>query len=385
MKSIYRVSAREIGRLFRGKIYWFCMLIAPLLSTGFFLSLMHEGLPTDLPVALVDRDNSSTSRSLARQLNTFQTSAISSQFTDFDEARRAMQRGEVYGIYYIPENFARDAAYGKKPQISFYTNNSFLIAGSLLFRDMKTVSTLASGSLALQMGRAKGYPDELIMAQVQPIVIDSRPIGNPWLNYSLYLNNLILPGILVLLIMCVTVYSIGIEIKKKTAQQWLMTGNNSITKCIAGKLIPQTLVFLLTGLLIYVCLYLVLEFPMNHIGPMIIALTLLITASQALGVFMIGCFPTLRLGLSFACIWGMLAFSASGFSFPVDAMYPFVQPLANLFPLRHYFLIYVDQGLNAREIYYTLPHYLWLLGFMSLPFLNIRQLKGAIKKQHYQP
>jgi Predicted membrane protein len=385
MRSIYEVINREIGRLFRGKIYWFCMLIAPLLSAGFFISMMHEGLPTDLPMALVDMDNSSTSRNLVRQLDAFQTTSVASPYADFEDARKAMQRGEVYGIYYIPENFTRDAASGKEPKISFYTNNSFLIAGSLLFRDMKTVSTLASGAVILQKGRAQGYPDKQIMAKIQPIVIDSRPIGNPWLNYSVYLSNLILPGILVLLIMCITVYSIGIEIKEKTARNWLETGSDSITKCLIGKIIPQTLIFFLTGLLIFAFLYLFMGFPMNHLISMIAALFLLIIASQALGIFMIGCFPTLRLGLSFACIWGMLAFSASGFSFPVNAMYSFVQPLANLFPLRHYFLIYIDQALNARDIYYSLAQYLWLLAFLLLPFLNMHQLKKAIKQQHYQP
>ncbi|MDL2322646.1 ABC transporter permease [Bacteroidales bacterium OttesenSCG-928-A17] len=385
MKSICQVINREIGRLVKGKIYWFCMLIAPLLSAGFFISLMYEGLPENLPIALVDRDNSSTSRNLARQLDAFQTSSITSQYTDFEAARKAMQRGEVYGIYYIPEGFTRDAATGKEPKISFYTNNSFLIAGSLLFRDMKTVSTLASGSVALQMGRAKGYSDKQIMAQVQPIVIDARPIGNPWLNYSVYLNNIILPGILALLVMCVTVYSIGIEIKEKTARKWLEIGGNSITKCLTGKIIPQTLIFFLTGLLTFIFLYLFIGFPMNHLIPMIVALLFLIIASQALGVFMIGCFPTLRLGLSFACIWGMLAFSASGFSFPVDAMYSFVQPLTNLFPLRHYFLIYVDQALNARDIFYSMPQYLSLLAFLALPFLTMYPLKMAIIKQRYQP
>ena len=385
MKSIYRVINREIRRLLKGKIYWFCILVAPLLSAGFFISLIYNGLPANLPIALVDMDNSSMSRNLARQLDAFQTSAIVSQFANFEDARKAMQRGDIYGIYYIPVNFMTDAATGKEPIISFYTNNSFLIAGSILFRDMKTVSTLASGAMGLQIGRTKGYTDARIMAQVQPILIDARPIGNPWLNYSVYLNNLILPGIMALLIMCITVYSIGIEIKEQTAQDWLRMGNGSIIKCVAGKIIPQTLVFFITGLLIFILLYGFMEFPVHHIVPMIFALLFLIIASQALGVFMIGCFPTLRLGLSFSCIWGMLAFSASGFSFPVNAMYSFMQSLVNLFPLRHYFLIYVDQALNGRDIYYTIPQYLCLTAFFILPFLNMRQLKKAIENPHYQP
>ncbi|MCC8145155.1 MAG: ABC transporter permease [Bacteroidales bacterium] len=385
MHPIFQVANREIGRLFQGKIYWFCMIIAPLISLGFFISLMYEGLPTNLPIALVDMDNTSTSRALGRQLNAFEGTEVVIQYQDFEEARKAMQRGEIYGIFYIPYKFTTDASTGKQHMLSFYTNNSFLIAGSLLFKDMKTIATLSAGAVVLQTGRAKGYTDAQIMAQVQPIVIDTRPLGNPWLNYSVYLNNIIIPGILALLIMCVTVYSIGTEIKEKTVRKWFNSAHGSILQAITGKIIPQTVVFFIVGLIIYAVLYIFMQFPAHHLPPMIVALFLLIISSQALGIFMIGCFPTLRLGLSFACIWGMIAFSISGFSYSVDAMYPPVQALSNLFPLRHYFMIYVDQALNGRDLIYSWPHYIALLAFLVLPFLVLRNLKWSLKHIPYQP
>jgi ABC-2 type transporter. len=386
INDILKVANREIGRLAGGRMYWFCMIIAPLLSAAFFLSLMHDGLPTKLPVALVDLDNSSTSRSLARQMNSFTEIDIVMHAKDFNEARVEMQKGNIYAIYLIPENFASDAATGKQSTLSFYTNNSYLIASSLLFKDMKTVSTLSSGAVALQTGRAKGYTDSQIMAQVQPIVIDTHPIGNPWLNYSVYLNNVILPGILALLIMCVTVYSIGIEIKEHTKLEWLKSGDGSILKSLFGKMLPQTIVFFIVGLIIFFLIYIVLQFPMNSsIWAMILALFMLIIASQALGIFMIGVLPTLRLGLSFACIWGMIAFSASGFSFPVRAMYAPLQALTNLFPLKHYFDIYSDQALNGMELFYSWPSYLALAGFLILPFFTMSGLKHSLLYSTYQP
>jgi ABC-2 type transport system permease protein len=386
MKVLFRVANREMGRLFSGKIYWFCMIIAPLISMLFFVSMMKEGLPANLPIAVVDLDNTSTSRTLIRQLNAFSGTEVVGQYSEFDRARTEMQKGNIYGIFFIPRDFTQQTITGKQPVISFYTNNSYLIAGSLLFKDMKTVSTLAAGAALLQTGRAKGYTDQQIMAQVQPIVIDTNPIGNPWLNYSVYLNNTILPGILALLIMCITVYGIGIEIKERTTQEWLSTGNFSIVHSITGKLIPQTIIFFIVGLLLFTLLYVIMGFPVNgNILSMIVALFLLITASQALGVFMIGCFPTLRLGLSFACIWGMIAFSISGFSFPVNAMYVPVQMMSYLFPLRHYFLIYVDQALNGRAVFYSFSSYLALMAFYLLPVFTIRNLKWSLQHASYKP
>ncbi|MDR3262520.1 MAG: ABC transporter permease [Tannerella sp.] len=386
MQHIIRIAKRETGRLFSGRIYWFCLFFAPFFSCLFFLSLMYEGLPVNMPIAVVDLDNSSASRNLVHQLDLLAGLEVTEQYESFNRAQTEMQKGKIYGIFLIPRHFMREAASGKQPMLSFYTNYSYLVAGSLLFKDMKTTATLATASVVLQAGQARGYSDRQVMASVQPVVIESHPIGNPWINYSVYLNNLILPGIFSLMIMCITIYSIGIEIKEKTVREWLPDDDtSSITSSLIGKLLPQTLLFFIVGMLIYAILYIGMQFPFNGAaGNMIIALFLYIVSSQALGVFMIGCFPTLRLGLSFACLFGMIAFSISGFSFPVNAMYPPIQAVSNVFPLRHYFLIYVDQALNGRAIFYSWPHYLALLCFLILPLFILRNLKWSLKYVPYQ-
>ncbi len=384
--SCLKVAKREVKRLFSNKIYLFFIFGAPLFCLFFFLSLMQEGLPTNLPLAVVDLDNSTSSRNLIRQLDTFEGSEIVLNAVDFTEAREAMQRGDIYGFLLIPKNFAKDATTGKQPKLSFYTNNSYLIAGSLIFKDLKTISVLASASVGLQTGRAKGYTDNQIMTQLQPITIDTHPIGNPWLNYSVYLNNIILPGILQLMILCITVYSIGIEIKERSTRKWIKSGNYSMITSLIGKLLPQTILFLICGLIIYTILYGSMHFPFNgNIFSMLLLLILFILANQAFGIFMIGVLPSLRLGLSFACIWGMVSFSICGFSFPATAMYPSIQALGNLFPLRHYFLIYIDQTLNGREMLFSWEHYIGLAAFLILPFFVLKPLAFTIRHVKYQP
>ncbi|MBP7487332.1 MAG: ABC transporter permease, partial [Parabacteroides sp.] len=367
-------------------LYIFCMLIAPLFCMVFFVSLMKDRLPTNLPIAVVDLDNSSTTRSLIRQLNAFEQTEVAMQTMSFTEARQAMQRGEVYGIFYIPENFSAEASTGKQPKLSFYTNGSYLIAGSLLFKDMKTISVLAGGAVGLKTGTAKGLTESQIKGQLQPIVINTHSIGNPWLNYSVYLNNILIPGVLQLMIFLVTVFSIGSEIKFGTSPEWLKTGNNSLLVSLAGKLLPHTVLFSIVGFLSCSILYGFNAFPLQSGWmPMLTDMFLLVLASQAVGIFMIGVLPTLRLGLSFASLFGMITFSIVGLSFPVADMHPTLQALANLFPLRHYFLIYVDQALNGRDLIYCFGHYLALMAFLILPFLIGRNLKHALLYFRYIP
>ena len=380
------VARRELHRLTTQPIYLFCMVGAPLICFIFFLSLMGKGLPTDLPLAVVDEDNSATSRSLIRQLDAFEQSRVALLTASFEEARQAMQRGEVYAIIRVPARFSVEATTGKQPTLSFYTNGSYLIAASLLYRDLRTISVLAGGAVGLQTGLAKGYTEAQIMGQLQPIVIDTHPLGNPWLNYSVYLNNTILPGVLQLMVFLVTIFSLGTEIKYGTAKEWLAEGGQSMTVSLLGKLLPQTAIFTLVGFLLLALLYGFQSFPLLcGWGPMLAAIFLLVVASQSVGVLMFGAMPTLRLGLSAACLFGMISFSIVGFSFPVHAMHPTLQALARLFPLRHYFLIYVDQALNGRALSYTWSEYAWLLGFLVLPFLIGKNLKAALMDFEYIP
>ena len=366
--ALWNVMKRESRRLVSRPLYLFCMVIAPLFCYVFFTTLMDSGLPVNMPVGVVDQDMTSTSRQLMRNLDAFEQTAIVAHYPTINEARAAMQKGEIYGFYYIPKGTTAKAQSQRQPTVSFYTNNTLLIAGSLLYKDMKMMSELASGAAARTSLYAKGATEDQAMAFLQPIVIDTHPLNNPWLNYSVYLCNTFAPGVLMLLIFMITVYSIGVEIKDRTAREWLRMGNNSIYISLAGKLLPHTAIFFLMGILYNVYLYGFLHFPCNSgIMPMLLATLCLVLASQGMGVLMIGTLPTLRLGLSFASLWGVLSFSMCGLSFPAMAMHPVLQGLANLFPLRHYFLIYVDQALNGY------------------PFFVVHRLKEALIYYKYVP
>lgn len=386
MTRLFHVARREVRRLASHPIYWFCMLAAPLLCLVFFLTLMGSGLPTNLPLGLVDDDGSATSRQLARNLDAFQQSDIVAQFPTVSEARKAMQRGEIYGFYYIPEGTSRKALRQEQATVSFYMNYSYLIAGSLVFRDMKTMSELASGAAVQQVMLARGATEAQAMALLQPIVVDTHPISNPWLNYSVYLSNTLLPGVLMLFITMVTVYSIGIEVKEGTAREWLATGGFSLTQSLVGKLLPQTVAFVLLWGLVDVVLYAWLRFPCLCGLPVMLGVSALgVVAAQGLGVFMFAALPTLRLGLSFASLWGVISFSISGMSFPVMAMHPILQGLCNLFPLRHYFLLYVNFALNGYGAADIWPNLVGLAAFALLPLAVGWHLRRTLLTVKYIP
>lgn len=386
MPTILKIARRELRRMASKPIYWFCMIAAPLFCFVFFTSLMAEGLPTDMPLGLVDNDNTTTSRSLARNLDAFEMTSIKEQYANVTEAREAVQRGDIYGFYYIPKGTTRKAQRQELPVVSFYTNYSYLVAGSLLYRDMRTMSELASGAASRTVLYAKGATERQAMAFLQPIVIDSHAINNPWLNYNVYLSNVILPGLLMLFIFMVTVFSIGTEVKYNTVHDWLIMARGSMFHALAGKLLPQTLIFFLIGIAFAIGLYGVLHFPC-HCGlpTMLLVMFLGIIGAQGLGVFMFAMLPTLRLSLSFASLWGVISFSICGMSYPVMAMHPTLQGVSYLFPLRHYFLLYVNCALDGYPLMNAAPYVVGLLLFAMLPLLLLRHLKKMLLVVPYIP
>ena len=386
MPTILKIARRELRRMASKPIYWFCMIAAPLFCFVFFTSLMAEGLPTDMPLGLVDNDNTTTSRSLTRNLDAFEMTSIKEQYANVTEAREAVQRGDIYGFYYIPKGTTRKAQRQELPVVSFYTNYSYLVAGSLLYRDMRTMSELASGAASRTVLYAKGATESQVMAFLQPIVIDSHAINNPWLNYNVYLSNVILTGLLMLFIFMVTVFSIGTEVKYNTVHDWLIMARGSMFHALAGKLLPQTLIFFLIGIAFAIGLYGVLHFPC-HCGlpTMLLVMFLGIIGAQGLGVFMFAMLPTLRMSLSFASLWGVISFSICGMSYPVMAMHPTLQGLSLLFPLRHYFLLYVNCALDGYPLMNAAPYVVGLLLFALLPLLLLRRLKKMLLVVPYIP
>lgn len=382
----WRLLGREWKRIATQPIYLFCMVIAPLFCYLFFTSLMKEGLPENLPMGLVDEDHTTTTRNLARNLDAFQMSDITQEFANVTDARKAMQRGEIYGFYLIPHGTTKQAQLQRIPTVSFYTNYSYLVAGSLLYRDMRMMSELASGAASRTVLYAKGATERQAMAYLQPIVIDMHAVGNPWLNYNVYLSNIIIPGMLGIFIFMTTVYSLGTELKFNTSDELMAESDNSIIVALSTKLLPQTIIFLLMGSIYILLLYGYLHFPCNcGIPRMWCVMALFVLACQGFGVFMFTMLPTLRMGLSFASLWGVISFSISGMSFPVMAMHPILQGLSLLFPLRHYYLLYVNSALDGYALANAWPYVLAMVGFMMLPIPFLGRLKKVMNTYAYEP
>lgn len=382
-ENIKAVFKRELKQMFSRPIYMFGSVFTLVFCSIFFLSMLNRGLPMKLPVGLIDNDQTSISRRFYRELNSLQGINVE-YFSTYQQAREAVQEGKIFGFLEIPENMYSDILANRRPQVQVYSSQAFMVPGTLAYKNFLTMANLVSGAVQREVLRAKGFPDDQIMGMIQPILIDAHMIGNQWSNYSIYLSNVILPGILQLCVLLMTIFSIGYELKTKTSRNWLRTGGKSMFCALTGKLLPYTIVFSIMGLAINVLLYKVMQYPLQgSIFMMFAASLLLVLAAQAVGVFMIGLFPVLRDGISFSAIYGTLSISLAGMTFPLEFMPGPIYGLGQAFPLRHYYLIYVHEGMFNGGFASCWTHYVAFFIFMLLPFLIIKRLEKAIIYQHY--
>lgn len=386
LNLIWLVAKRECKILYVNRIYFFSMVVFPLLAMVFFTSLMDEGLPEDMPVGIVDLDNTTTSRSLIHRLDAFQSSKVVAHYPSVAEARRAIQENEIYAFLYIPKGTTDDLLASRQPKISYYYNMASVMSGSLLMRDLKTISTLGSAGVGQATMRAKGYTQEQIMAFLQPIRINLHQVANPWTNYNSYLSTVIVPGVMMLFMFMISAYSLGMELKFGRGKEWLKLADNRIVVAILGKFLPQAVVFLSLIFFYEFYMYGIMQFP--HQGDLwdIILLSLLeVFGSIGFGIFAFGLMPSLRMSMSICSLWAVLSFSMAGFTFPVMGMDGPLQSLSWLFPLRHYYMLYQITVFNGFSLIDAWFHFVALVGFTLLPWFVIMKIKNAMLHYVYIP
>lgn len=377
---------RGILTLCSRRIYIFMMVIVPLGCTFFFLNLMHEGLPLKVPVGMVDMDHSTLSRRIGRSLNASELIDISTDCESFNAAIRQVRGGEIFGFFYIPTDFQEKALSGRTPTLSFYSNMTIFVPGTLTFKGFKTIAVTTSGGIVQTTLTGAGVDEGTAGNLIMPLRTDIHPIGNPWTNYSIYLSQSFLSGVLALLVMLMTSFSICKEFKDGTSPQWLATAGGSMLKALLGKLLPQSVVFIAIGIAMQTVMFRFLHFPLNC-SPwhMILAMILLVFACQAFATVVVEILPNLRFAMSICSLVGILCFSVAGFSFPVEKMYGAIGIFSYIMPIRYYFLIYIDQALNGLPLYYSRFYYIALLVMLLPPALGLRRLRARCLHPIYVP
>ena len=382
-QRILSVARREL-RIIRNRPLYFMGSIGVIAFCAiFFLTFLDHGLPDDIPIGVVDEDYSTTSRNFCQQLDATQLGKVV-HYDSFSSAREDMTSGKIAAVCVIPDGMNEDIQAFRQPKITFYVNGLYFVSGALAWKDLLTMVNLTNGAVQRQVLRAKGFNDSQIMGMIRPIDIDTHQIGNVTTNYNYYLSGILLPGVLEMIVILVLIYSLGAELKFGTSRHRMDTSGHSIVTALAGKLLVWTVVFSAIGFVLVMLLYHWLHFPISgSIFNMFIAMFLMIFASEAIAIFILEMLPVPRLALSIGALYSVLGFSISGFTLPLEAMPPYIQGLASAFPLRHYYLFYVQEVIFGAGFAGWWKEVIYLLVFLFVPLIGLNRLKKAYIHQNF--
>lgn len=382
-QRIIAVARRELRIIRQRPIYLLGSVGVIAFCAIFFLTFLKDGLPSDVPIGLVDYDYSSTSRNFCQQLDATQLGKVV-HYDSFAAAREDMNRGKIAAVCVVPVGMNDDIQANRQPKITFYVNGLYFVSGALAWKDLLQMVNLTNGAVQRQAFRARGYNDSQIMGMIRPVDVDVHQIGNVGTNYNYYLSSVLLPGVLEMIVIIVLIYSLGAELKYGTSRHLLQTSGNSIVTALAGKLLVWTLTFSAIGLILILLLFHRLHFPLaGSIWNMFLGIFLMIFASEAIAIFILEMLPVPRLALSIGALYSVLGFSLSGFTLPIEAMPPYIQGLAAAFPLRHYYLFYVQDAIFGAGFAGWWKQVIYLLIFILLPLIGLVRLKKAYIHQNF--
>lgn len=379
------VLNRELKRMISRRLYFGVCIVLPLFCIFFMATIFGNGQMENIPIGIVDMDQTATSRNIIRQVSAVPTFNIAHEYTNAEEARTATQRKDIYGYLVVPNNFEADVMNGSQATLSYYYHYALLSVGSEVLGAFETVLEPIAMSPILMEATALGVSQAQTISFLEPVGTQSHPLYNPDLDYAIYLSNPFFFILLQVIILLTTVYAVGSEIKFRTADDWLSAAGMNMVTAIAGKLLPYTIIYSIMGIFGNYVMFGIMDIPFAcGFWPLNITTVIFIIATQALAVFLFSLFPAIGIIISIVSMVGSLGATLSGVTFPAPAMFPIVYYLSFLFPVRHFVeinqnLLYSDFGFA-----YTWQNISALFCFMLVALVMLPHLKRAILSHRYE-
>ena len=383
--SFFSVFEREITRMTSRRLYFGVCIVLPLFCVFFMATIFGSGEMENLPIGIVDLDQTATSRNISRTIETVPTFNVIAHYTDDISARTATQQKKIYGYLVIPENFEENVLSGKTTTLSYYYHYALLSVGSEIQGAFETVLQPLAITPIINEATALGISENQIEDFLVPVNEQGHPLYNPDVDYSVYLSNTFFFILFQVIILLITVYTIGSEIKFRTADEWLKCADMNIFTAITGKLLPYTILFIIIGIFSNYIMFGVMQIPFScGFTPLNLTTILFVIATQALAVFLFSLFPAISIIISIVSMVGSLGATLSGVTFPAPFMFPAVYYASFLFPVRHFVeinqnLLYGDYGFA-----YTWQNISALFLFILPAILILPHLKKAILSHKYE-
>ncbi|MCF8231418.1 MAG: ABC transporter permease [Bacteroidales bacterium] len=378
------VIKREINRIRSSWIYIFSLLILPLLSFFIITAIFSQGVPRNLPIAVVDQDHSKLSRQVGRAVDATPIAEVIREPISKKAAYKAMQQGDIEAFLHIPSGTEKKSMRNESPGIALYVDNTNIVTGGLLQSGISQAVSTLSANIELQKLMKQGIQEKEAKVRAIPVNIKKHILFNPYGSYSYFLLTGLLPLMGVVFIFLTTTYAFGAELRDGTGAELLEKARGSVRMAVTAKMLPYTIVYMMNMLIINYILFQYVDIPLrgNH-AMIIIGELFMIAAYQMMALFLVSLTSNLRLSLSLGSAYTMMALTFAGLTFPFSGMPLIAKMFSFIFPFRFWLEGFLSQTLRGEEIIYAIPPIYSMMVFIVIGLLSLPFLKRRLAREQF--
>ena len=200
-----RAMLWEAKYIFRDKAVFFSFVIVAIAVSFIYTYLYSEETLQELPIGVVDEDNTAQSRQLLRMIDATSQTAIYSSYLNLTEAEKAFQQEKIRGIVTIPNGFSRDLQRGEQPTISVYADASYMLYYKQVLTATKVSATYLNAGVEVKRTSAQGKLPTQAHDEAMPVSAQVVSLYNPSLGYATFL----IPIVLVIIFQTTILTAVG--------------------------------------------------------------------------------------------------------------------------------------------------------------------------------
>ncbi len=367
----------EIGLYIKDKWLLASVSLIPLLLFIVIISIFTNNAIENMPIGVVDYDNSSFSRKLIRNLNSNKTIKVSRLYINEQRAFEDMKSAKIYAVLVIPEGMKTNFTKGIVTNIWVSYNTQFIAVGRSVKSGIELVLAYFNARLTAGKSLFKAHTTLVdAKAKALPFSHQITPVYNLGLDYSKFLLSLMLPCVWQIILVASMVLNLCSQGAKVPYGEWF---RYDIGKKITAKIFVHLLLMMILYLSLMGYFYGYLRWDMRgSLFFLILAGFLTTIASQAYAFhFYFTSFDRAR-AISTAAAFSAPSLAFIGITFPFDEMSTFAQIWSSFLPITHYINIQLSQATYGSESF-NLKDIYWLLGFninFLIAYLGAKFLAG---------
>ncbi len=332
MSGLLHAFRNEVRRIFTVKPAFSVLILGAAFYALFYPQpYLNEAL-RNVPIAVVDRDGTQSSRDFARLVDATPDVAITEVLPDLASAEREVFARRVDGILVIPQYFERDLMHGRPSPVALYADASYFLIYQRVAGAVAAVARTVGAEIETARLIAIGVDPAIAVVAPDPMPLTAVPVFNPEAGYATY----VLPAAFVLILQQMLLMGVGLLGTLPGAD---FAGDDRRRRhllpvtIVAGKLLAYlALEAVILPIYLIVLPYLYGLPRLGGIVPILIFAVPFVLSVAGLGFVVAGILrKPIRVALILAAL-GLPLFMIAGFSWPSEAIPPFIRLVSFLVP-----------------------------------------------------